>query len=61
MAIPDHDGKQFTNEELNIILDALVFTVNCLYGDRQEVQLYSNTKLVLAKVEGMLKQVETPN
>ena len=59
VAIPNPGDGQFTNEELNIILDALVFTVNCLHGDRQEVQLYSKTKLVLAKVEGLLKQVET--
>jgi hypothetical protein len=58
VAIPNSDS-QFTNDELSVILDALVFTTNCLHADRQEVQLYKNTKLLLAKVEGMLKQVET--
>jgi hypothetical protein len=45
----------FTKDELKTINDALIFTLHCL--DREKVHLYSNMKLVLAKVESLLKQV----
>jgi hypothetical protein len=52
---PEH--KQFTIEELNVIRDALIFTMNCLDGERDQVQLCSSMKFVLAKIKDMLKQV----
>jgi len=58
MTIPDPGHRQFTMEELSVILDALIFTLNCLHGDREDVELYSGVKVVLAKVESLLKQVE---
>ena len=59
MAIPEPKHKQFTTEELNVIYDALIFTLNCLGRDREHVKLYNNIKFVLTKVSGLLKQVET--
>lgn len=53
----ESERKQFTIEELNVIHDALIFTMNCLDGERDQVQLYSNMKFVLAKIKDMLKQV----
>jgi hypothetical protein len=48
-------GNQFTIEELNIIHDALVFTLSCV--DSQEIAHFNKMKLVLAKVAGLIKQV----
>jgi len=59
VAIPEPEHEQFTTEELNVIYDALIFTLNCLDSDREQVQLYNSIKFVLAKVAGLLKQVET--
>lgn len=53
----ESERKQFTIEELNVIHDALIFTMNRLDGERDQVQLYSNMKFVLAKIKDMLKQV----
>jgi hypothetical protein len=59
MAIPEPAHKQFTTEELNVIYDALIFTLNCLDRDREQGQLYNNMEFVLTKVASLLKQVET--
>jgi len=47
-------GNQFTIEELNIIHDALVFTLSCV--NSQEIAHFK-MKLVLAKVAGLIKQI----
>jgi hypothetical protein len=49
-----HDAKQFTQDELKVINEALIFTLNCL--DREHVQLYNAIELVLAKTTGLLKE-----
>ncbi|MGA7899940.1 MAG: hypothetical protein WCA39_13885 [Nitrososphaeraceae archaeon] len=54
MGTAGHDAKQFTPDELKVINEALIFTLNCL--DREQVQLYNSIKLVLAKTTGLLKE-----
>lgn len=49
-----HDVKQFTQDELKIINEALIFTLNCL--DREQTQLYNRMELVLAKTTRLLKK-----
>lgn len=53
MGTTGHDAKQFTQDELKMINEALIFTLNCL--DREQLQLYNSIKLVLAKTTGLLK------
>ena len=47
--------NQFTLEELNVIHDALVFTLGCV--DSREIPLFNKMKMVLVKVAGLIKQV----
>jgi hypothetical protein len=54
MGKTEHDAKQFTQDELKVINEALIFTLNCL--DREQVQLYNSIELVLAKTTGLLKE-----
>ncbi len=49
-----YEGKQFTQDELMVINDALIFTLNCL--GHEEGQLYNRIKLVLDKMTGLLKE-----
>lgn len=53
MGTTGHDAKQFTQDELKMINEALIFTLYCL--DREQLQLYNSIKLVLAKTTGLLK------
>jgi hypothetical protein len=48
-------GNQFTKEELNIIHDALVFTLSCV--DSQDILQFNKMKIVLANVAGLIIQV----
>ena len=54
MATARYDAKQFTQDELKIINEALIFTLNCL--DRDQTQLYNSVELVLAKTTRLLKE-----
>ena len=49
-----YEGKQFTQDELEVINEALIFTLNCL--DREKVQLSDRIKLVLDKTTSLLKE-----
>lgn len=49
-----HEVKQFTKDELEVINEALIFTLNCL--DREQLQLHNSIKLVLAKTTSLLKE-----
>ncbi|HEY7081534.1 MAG TPA: hypothetical protein VH500_17715 [Nitrososphaeraceae archaeon] len=49
--------NQFTIEELNVIHDALVFTLSCIDSREGQIQRFKKMKLVLAKVAGLIKQV----
>ncbi|HEY7571435.1 MAG TPA: hypothetical protein VH796_08700 [Nitrososphaeraceae archaeon] len=49
-----YEGKQFTQDELEVINEALIFTVNCL--EREEAQLCNRIKLVFAKTTSLLKE-----
>jgi hypothetical protein len=49
------DNNQFTIEELNVIHDALVFTISCI--DTQEIPQFNKMKIILAKVAGLIRPV----
>ena len=49
-----YECKQFTLDELEVINEALIFTLNCL--DREEVQLSNRIKLVLTRTTSLLKE-----
>ena len=48
-------NNQFTIEELNVIQDALVFTISCI--GTHEIPQFNKMKIILAKVAGLIKQV----
>ena len=54
MDTSEHDANQFNHDELKVINEALIFTLNCL--DREQVQLNNNIKLVLSKTTGLLEE-----
>ncbi len=51
----EHEHKQFTIEEINVIHDALIFTMNCLDGERDQVQLSSSMKFVLEPIRKVVE------
>jgi hypothetical protein len=48
-------GNQFTIEEIDVIHEALVFTLNCVAC--RDIPPFHKMKAVLTKVEGLIKQV----
>ena len=54
-------NSQFTTEELDVIHDALVFTISCV--GTQEIPQSNRMRVVLAKIAGLIKytQVALPS
>jgi len=46
-------NSQFTTEELDVIHDALVFTISCV--GTQEIPQSNRMRVVLAKIAGLIK------
>ena len=59
MDTSEYNAKQFNHDELKVINEALIFTINCL--DREEVELSNRIKLVLTKMTSLLKESEIYN
>ena len=51
MVLPTH----FNRRELETIYDSLLFTVKCLEQDREGLELYCRSKIVLQKFEHLLR------
>ena len=52
--MPHINGYKF-KDKLEMIHNALIFTLNCLDGE--QIRVYNSMKLVLAKTEGLLKKI----